>query len=301
MKKNVLIYIMCLWAVAWLPACTNDDDPAWPEGGVPLELYATVEGHAGTRAGTRAIAENSWDGGEEILLRDMNPTNPLDYTYTVNKDGKITAKDGHTRWDWWNSFETKELAALCPVSFYDNSSVQQDQRTAEGYRKSDCICAKKTSCAFTSADKTLTFRHLTAKVVVHLKAGYGVTDNEIESATVTFENLGLKGGNINWEEGTLYQVDKDYGDFSKHIQPNEVDATDGYVRTVRALLVPQERSGKKFVKIATGGKTYYYTPGTDEANFHSGKLYEYYLTVTTSSSRSIASTRTEGGTWQLAD
>lgn len=42
---NIPIYIMYLWAALVLAACTGDDDAAWPEGGVPLELYAAVEGY----------------------------------------------------------------------------------------------------------------------------------------------------------------------------------------------------------------------------------------------------------------
>lgn len=58
----------------------------------------------------------------------------------------------------------------------------------------------------TSPDKTLVFRHVTAKVVVHLKAGNGVTDDELKRATVTFENLACTGGNINLNNGTAEQV-----------------------------------------------------------------------------------------------
>ncbi|WP_254888054.1 fimbrillin family protein, partial [Bacteroides cellulosilyticus] len=72
------------------------------------------------------------------------------------------------------------------------------------------------------------------------------------------------------------------------ITPNEVTpAADGYVRTVRALLPPQDMSKRKFVKIVIGGKTFYYTPATDEADFFSGKMYEYRLTVTSEGIKNI--------------
>ena len=53
-KTNIPIYIMYLWAALVLAACTGDDDAAWPEGGVPLELYAAVEGYSSANAQTRA-------------------------------------------------------------------------------------------------------------------------------------------------------------------------------------------------------------------------------------------------------
>ena len=145
----------------------------------------------------------------------------------------------------------------------------------------------------TSPDKTLVFRHVTAKVVVHLKAGNGVTDDELQRATVTFENLACTGGSIDFRNGTVGQVPPD----TDRITPNEVTpAADGYVRTVRALLLPQNMLERKFVKIVIGGKTFYYTPAAGEANFFSGKMYEYRLTVTSEGIKNI-DVGEGGGTW----
>lgn len=119
------------------------------------------------------------------------------------------------------------------------------------------MAAPRIDITVTSPDKTLVFRHVTAKVVVHLKVGNGVTDDELQRATVTFENLTCTGGNINRNNGTAEQVLPGID----RITPNEViPAADEYVRTVRALLPPQNMSGRKFVKIVIGGKTFYYTP-----------------------------------------
>ena len=148
--------------------------------------------------------------------------------------------------------------------------------------------------AVTSPDKTLVFRHVIAKVVVHLKAGNGVTGDELQRATVTFENLTCTGGSINFSNGTVEQVTPRID----RITPNEVTpAADGYVRTVRALLPPQDMSKRKFVKIVIGGKTFYYTPAADEADFFSGKMYEYRLTVTSEGIENI-DVEEGGGTWQ---
>ena len=160
-------------------------------------------------------------------------------------------------------------------------------------RATTCLLPTSVS-PVTSPDKTLTFRHLTAKVVVHLKAGNGVTDDELQRATVTFENLTCTGGNINRNNGTAEQVLPGID----RITPNEVTpAANRYVRTVRALFIPQDMSGRKFVKIVIGGKTFYYTPATGEANFFSGKMYEYRLTVTSEGIKNI-DMEEGGGTWQ---
>lgn len=293
-KTNIPIYIMYLWAALVLAACTGDDDAAWPEGGVPLELYAAVEGYSSANAQTRATTENRWEGGEVVRLwiRSRSIGSPNEIHLSVDSDGKLITNDALCT--WISPDEEKII-----YGEYHNSqassliSVQADQRD-KGYQDSDCMAAPYFYITVTSPDKTLVFRHVTAKVVVHLKAGNGVTDDELKRATVTFENLACTGGNINLNNGTAEQVLPG----TDHITPNEVTpAADGYVRTVRALLPPQNKSGQKFVKIVIGGKTFYYTPAAGEANFFSGKMYEYRLTVTSEGIENIDVEGEGGGTW----
>ena len=291
-KTNIPIYIMYLWAALVLAACTGDDDAAWPEGGVPLELYAAVEGYSSANAQTRATTENRWEGGEVVDLRikigDMTLASSLD----VDSDGKLITNDvGCT---WKSPDEEKEIYGIYRSPTASSLfSVLADQSN-EGYQDSDYMFAPRIRITVTSPDKTLVFRHVTAKVVVHLKVGNGVTDDELRTATITFENLTCTGGIIDSDNGTARQVTPGID----HITPNEVTpAADEYVRTVRALLPPQNMSGRKFVKIVIGGKTFYYTPAAGEANFFSGKMYEYRLTVTSEGIENI-DMEEEGGTWQ---
>lgn len=291
-KTNIPIYIMYLWAALVLAACTGDDDAAWPEGGVPLELYAAVEGYSSANAQTRVTTENRWEGGEVVDLRikigDMTLASSLD----VDSDGKLITNDvGCT---WKSPDEEKEIYGIYRSPTASSLfSVLADQSN-EGYQDSDYMVAPKIRITVTSPDKTLVFRHVTAKVVVHLKAGNGVTDDELQRATVTFENLTCTRGSVNLSNGTAEQVRPG----TDHITPNEVTpAADGYVRTVRALLPPQNMSGRKFVKIVIGGKTFYYTPAAGEADFFSGKMYEYRLTVTSEGIKNI-DMEEGGGTWQ---
>ena len=293
-KTNIPIYIMYLWAALVLAACTGDDDAAWPEGGVPLELYAAVEGYSSANAQTRATTENRWEGGEVVRLwiRSRSIGSPNEIHLSVDSDGKLITNDALCT--WISPDEEKII-----YGEYHNSqassliSVQADQRD-KGYQDSDCMAAPRIDITVTSPDKTLVFRHVTAKVVVHLKVGNGVTDDELQRATVTFENLTCTGGSIDFSNGTAGQVTPDID----RITPNEVTpAADGYVRTVRALLLPQDMSKRKFVKIVIGGKTFYYTPAAGEADFFSGKMYEYRLTVTSEGIKNI-DMEEGGGTWQ---
>lgn len=287
---------MYLWAALALAACTGDDDAAWPEGGVPLELNAVVEGYEANGARTRAATtENRWEGGEEVMLhvRNLIYGEQVGYVF-MNSDGKLIVAS--TFMNWISPDEEKTIHALYPASMQPLSFPIENDQTSEGYQQSDYMVAPYIHITVTSPDKTLTFRHLTAKVVVHLEAGYGVTDDELQNATVTFENLNLTGNGIDRNEGTASQVSP----ATDRIIPNEVTpAANGYVRTVRALFIPQDMSGRKFVKIVTtAGKTFYYIPASGKANFFSGKMYEYRLTVT---SEGIKDTGAEGGTWLPAE
>lgn len=171
-KTNIPIYIMYLWAALVLAACTGDDDAAWPEGGVPLELYAAVEGYSSANAQTRATTENRWEGGEKVRLWISSSfSGPAQDVYSsVDSDGKLIVNLA-----WVSPDEEKGIQGVYPLSRNIVSfSVQADQRD-EGYQDSDCMAAPYLRIAVTSPDKTLVFRHVIAKVVVHLKAGNGVT------------------------------------------------------------------------------------------------------------------------------
>lgn len=186
-----------------------------------------------------------------IKIGDMTLASSLD----VDSDGKLITNDvGCT---WKSPDEEKEIYGIYRSPTASSLfSVLADQSN-EGYQDSDYMFAPRIRITVTSPDKTLVFRHVTAKVVVHLKVGNGVTDDELRTATVTFENLTCTGGIIDSDNGTARQVTPGID----HITPNEVTpAADEYVRTVRALLPPQNMSGRKFVKIVIGGKTFYYTP-----------------------------------------
>lgn len=296
---------MYLWAALSLTACTADDDPSWPPGGVPLELSAVVQGYAGSGADTRAATtENRWEGGEVVWLCE-DKENGLKDIYTVNVDGRLIHAYQHTSpwdWDWINPYKKRTFYAYYPGTWSGGKfTVRTDQNSGGGYQASDRMCTPKTSFAISDAVKVLHFYHLTAKVLVHLKAGKGVTKDDLLHATVTFENLATRAECE--EPGT--SLPNAYAPQSalpgnSTIIPNEVaPAADGYVRTLRALLVPQDMSGRKFVKIVTkDGRTFYYIPARDEANFTSRKMYEFRLTVT---SEGIERTDVGGATWKPAD
>ena len=231
-KTNIPIYIMYLWAALVLAACTGDDDAAWPEGGVPLELYAAVEGYSSANAQTRATTENRWEGGEVVRLWIKIGDKTLTSSLDVDSDGKLITNDAQCTWI------SPDEEKIIHGEYYNSQAsslffVQADQRD-KGYQDSDYMVAPKIYITVTSPDKTLVFRHVTAKVVVHLKAGNGVTDDELRTATVTFENLTCKGGRDNPDNGTAGQVPPRH----RPHHPQRSDPCRRRIRTHRARPAP---------------------------------------------------------------
>lgn len=133
-KTNIPIYIMYLWAALVLAACTGDDDAAWPEGGVPLELYAAVEGYSSANAQTRATTENRWEGGEVVRLwiKSSISSVPNQEIYLfVDSDGKLITND--VACTWRSPDEEKTINGKYNSLDSTSFSVQADQRD-KGYQ-----------------------------------------------------------------------------------------------------------------------------------------------------------------------
>lgn len=299
MKKNIPIYIMCLWVAVCVAACTDEaDETAWPPGGMPLQLSVAVEDFAGSGAATRATSENRWEGGETVTVCEMTGQGVRKSTYIVQDDGRLTPQGEGLR-AWANPYEERKFYALCPSHTPIVLSLATDQ-SDDGYQNTDYMVAHLITVKAPDASKTLTFRHLSAKVVVHLRAGKGVTDEELRTATVTFVNLKTTVNGYSLGDTDKLIDSKNVYDGSYIVIPNEVTpAAAGYVRTVRALLMQQNVWDKKFVKIVTAdGKIFYYTPRRYEVSLIAGKQYEFRLTVT---SEGITDSTVEGGTWLPVD
>lgn len=299
MKRKAFLQTACtLTAVLLLAAaCTQNElsggkGETLPEGKYPMTFATTVEGVTATRATT----DNSWAGGEDVAVQ-VRTANPKKYTAAT--DGKLSAATDETPFYWESTTEEKKVSAWYPYTATKPTSfsVKKDQSGTDGtdgtdgYQASDLIYAASQKVAY-SGSKELTFKHLPVKVVVNLKAGTGVTANEVTSASVTIINQSLTSGAIT--EGTT-STDATTGgtttaDWSvaqavtgnTAITPKTVTpaATDCQ-KSVQALLVPQQMKDLRFIKVTAGGNDYYYIPTNEtDANLRAGQQYIYTITVT---------------------
>lgn len=287
MKRKAFLQTACtLTAVLLLAtACTQDElsggkgEPL-PEGKYPMTFATTVEGVTVTRATT----DNTWAGGEEVAVQ-VGTANPK--KYTASTDGKLSAATNETPFYWESTTEEKIVSAWYPYTATKPSTfiVKKDQSGTvqsgtDGYQESDLIYAASQKVTY-SGSKELTFKHLPVKVVVNLKAGTGVTANEVTNASVAIINQSLTSGAItegtNTADWSVAQVTS--GDVD--ITPKVITCPADCQKSVQALLVPRQMKGVSFIKVTAGGNDYYYIPTNEtDANLRAGKQYTYTITVT---------------------
>ncbi|WP_270899074.1 fimbrillin family protein [Bacteroides xylanisolvens] len=265
MKKQGF-WLLCLLGVIGLSSCTNESEEQTVSSNLLMELKAQVN-----QEKTRASSENSWigDGTEQISLN----VGEKKVTFKVTDvDGTLEPINEENQLFWPVPLKPQTVTAWYPATEGNNQlaswSVQADQ-SGTGFQQSDLLY---TMAEITfQGSKILPFEHLPAKVIVNLK-GNGKNEAELTNAVVTIENSVLSGS---VSEGVL-SVSQGEG---KAITPKKVSSPDGYVYTCHALLIPQDVSGKKFIKIQMSGRTFYYTPEEGDANLIGGFKSVYNITV----------------------
>lgn len=289
-------------ALLLLAACSESDiltdgGTALPEGMYPVAMTADVVGE------TRATADGTWKGSEQVAVQDIGST-VTTKLYTVDGNGGLTPSDvANTHW-WTNTTETKRLQAWyrgdgsteVPASW----EIKTDQ-SGDGYQQSDLLFAQPVTVTFGNA-AALTFRHQVAKVVVNIMNAEAVTSAE-QISTVTIGNGNIiQSGNISladdaeyvtWTTGTATCT------ATCTVKPHTATTpATGCVATYEALLIPQTTAGKKMVVVTTAdGNSYSYTAPSSDPALEAGKVLTYNITVKVSSIEVDVVTAT-GGTWK---
>lgn len=282
--RAIAVWLVC--SVLFLSGCGKDkdtDDLALPGGEHPMTFATAMEGSTATGTTTDGT---TWKGGEQIAMQvegsGVKRFAPVDGNLAM-----LAAVDGDDTFYWQTSAETKRVSAWYVGTGYKSSlpqswTVESDQ-SGEGYGQSDFLYAPPTNISFSNrGSTTLRFKHLPAKVVVHLKNGDGLTEKDVQDATVTLVSQATTSGAINAADGSVAQT----APRNEGITPNVwVTPEVGYLKSVQALLVPQQMQNKKFIKVTVGtgddARDYYYTPTEEtDANLENGKQYAYEITVT---------------------
>lgn len=281
--RAIAVWLVC--SVLFLSGCGKDkdtDDLALPEGEQPMTFATAMEGSTATGTTTTGT---TWKGGEQIAMK-VEGSGVKQFVPVAGNLAMLAAVDDGDTFYWKTSAETKTVSAWYVGAGYKGSlprtwTVESDQSSV-GYGKSDFLYAPPTDISFSNRGSTiLSFKHLPAKVVVHLKNGDGLTEKDVQDATVTLVSQAIKSGEIHAADGSVVQT----APGTEEIIPNVWVAPGAeYLKSVQALLVPQQMQGKKFIKVTVGtgdaARNYYYTPTTaTDADLENGKQYAYEITV----------------------
>ena len=241
-----------------LASCSSEDESTapLPDGKYPLQLTAEV-----AQPQTRAGGKDAWTGGEEIRVSLEGVFG--NKTYVMDASGNASPKDADNAFYWKNTDEAR-VSAWTP----DIESETDISDQSGGYAAFDVLYAS----AIGRYDQAINLRfiHRMAKIEVILKAGEGITEEELEGATVIIFGDPLTHSTA----GLVSPGDQSDGE----IKPYYDAATKKY----EALVPPQNMTGKPLVRISIGSNDFTYTPETEAAgkfDFFGGKRYAYTITV----------------------
>ena len=256
-----------------LASCSSEDESTapLPDGKYPLQLTAEV-----AQPQTRAGGKDAWTGGEEIRVSLEGVFG--NKTYVMDASGNASPKDADNAFYWKNTDEAR-VSAWTP----DIESETDISDQSGGYAAFDVLYAS----AIGRYDQAINLRfiHRMAKIEVILKAGEGITEEELEGATVTIFGDPLTHSTA----GLVSPGDQSDGE----IKPYYDAATKKY----EALVPPQDMTGKPLIRISIGSNDFTYTPETEAAGkfgFFGGKRYAYTITV---KANGIDVQSVTGGTW----
>lgn len=252
-----------------LTACSSDEPQGnrLSEGKYPLQVSATIGAPQ-----SRSIGKDSWagDGSEAFGVRIGEDGRVAKYVIT-DAAGKAEAAPG-TMPLYWDNTATATVSAWLP---YDAQTDVDISEQSAGFAAFDYLTAIADGQSYL-APVNLQFKHKMAKVRCVLKPGKGVTEADLNTATVKFAGY----TSATFTEGAL--TGSGYG----WITP----ASDH-----EALLVPQNMTGKEFITIEMGGNEYVYAPADDNAGLiKEGLLHKYIVTV---NANGIEVSTATGGEW----
>lgn len=270
--RYYLAAALCLMCCA---ACTHDDDPAaTPDAGNLPFAFTALPPPSADAPHTRAVSGNDqWkgDGTEKIkvvLLGIGASTGPVG-TYTVTTPGGATdARPGDRPAVWPEKDGEYEVRAWYPPHEPDVWIDISDQSTPDKFRQADLLQATVGGVRY--GDKPeLPFRHIMAKVRVEL-TGISPDATDVEVGIQGWFRFNMTAGGV-W----AIRTEKDYITACR-----DGEATGGVIAFEAVLPEFNSSQQPEFIRIRTGGKTYYYTPGADDPqDSRGGEAYTFRITI----------------------
>lgn len=220
------------------------------------------------------VTDTAFEQGDAVGLYVVNQ--PATLSNYGNHANNVKFTFSGTSWDseqklYWPDETTKgDFYVYFPYSSYANTdsysfSVQRNQSTDSGYKSSEFLVGQSLGITPTSDPVLINVRHLMSCLRIELKAGTGLTEADLENASVTICGLQTQ-ANIKLEGGGI----SPNGDIAE-IQPLSLGN-----RVFRALVVPQSVNDSELLRIKLGSNEY---SMKTSATFVSGKQHTCIVTV----------------------
>lgn len=285
MKKYFLFAAVALMAASCI---TDENENANVQNDNAIRLTSSLPG-AVTRATNGLLEGNSATTSEQnfanttpvkVKVTDTNAS-PITYEpvdYTADGSGGLTATPAQY---YPASGSAVNIYAYYPSTAStdtDGFAVLLDQGSAasgdNNYKASDLMYATLSGITKSSTDeqRTLTFNHKLSKIIVTLAKGTGMTDGEINAATVTLKDVVYK--------GTFTPADGSFTAASADVAANKGDiviAENASTTAHAAIVVPQDVAGKKIAVTINGATQEYTIPAS--TTFATGTYNSYTITV----------------------
>lgn len=285
-----------LGIVAIMASCSSDNSVSETEERVPIQIFSSS-----SKIGTRA-ANVAADLQDQQFVAGSKMNIYLTKTGTSDKIGD-NAYNEFTVGSAYSSTTSLQLNppsgislyypsdgkgvdayALYPSVFGSSSTkldkttteftVETNQSTADGYKKSDLMYAWTENTPRARNPIQLEFNHCMSKVVVKLVPGSGVTDADLNNATIKMKAVATATITQTPTTHTVTAAAKG-GETPTYIEFGTYNSTNYNA----AIIVPQTiSSGADIFEVSIGSGTYKCT-ASDSRTFDAGKVHEYTLTV----------------------
>jgi hypothetical protein len=289
MKK----YFVFAAAVIALAACSSEEEnvQTW-NGEIRLSAVNVVQ----TRA-AQGIQSTAFDNGEKVdVFINENATTPsIEYpqplVYTSGTGGVLTTSDEQ----YYPQSNGVNIFAVYPSGVAGTNvnatnvafAVESDQSEEDAYKASDLMVGAPANnpVSKTSGTVQLTFKHCLSKININISAGDGITETDLQGATVTILNT-TTGGTFNVQTGVVTANGAQAAATPITAGTLEVREDTG-VQGISAIIVPQTVSaGRQFISIRYGGdqqtpatELFYTLPQAADVDFAAGYSYTFNITA----------------------
>lgn len=288
MKK----YFVFAAAVIALAACSSEEEnvQTW-NGEIRLSAVSVVQ----TRA-AQGIQSTAFDVGEKIdvFINEDGESSSDGYeqpvVYETGTGGVLTTN----KTQYYPQSNGVNIYAVYPSGAAGNDvnatdvtfAVEEDQSDDNAYKASDLMVGAPASnpVSKTSGTVELTFKHCLSKININISAGDGITETDLQGATVTILNT-TNGCTFNVQTGEVTAI-KAPATSAIIAGTLEVQENTG-VQGISAIIIPQPVSaGSQFISIKYGGdqqtpatELFYTLPQAAGVNFAAGYSYTFNITA----------------------